>query len=92
MKEKLLELQRKIKLTSAHTYAAYGSFFSGNMSMAKNFSDKSKASFDELENEINKILNEEVSPGAIGDVCEHKNIHTCHPGVKYCADCNTIIK
>lgn len=52
----LVELKRKIHQTAGHTFAAYGSFYSGNMTMAKDFSDKSKASFDELINDIEKLI------------------------------------
>lgn len=44
----LVELKRKINETAGHTFAAYANFYMDDMDMAKDFSDKSESSFEEL--------------------------------------------
>lgn len=58
-KNDLKNIKMNIHQVAGHTFASYGSFYAGNMSMAKEFSDKSKTSFIELIARIDVILKEQ---------------------------------
>ena len=54
--DELSELKKKTHLIGGHVFAAYGSFWSQDITQAKEFSDKSKIAIDDLVCTIENLL------------------------------------